>query len=279
MNYLKCILKITDMKLRHIAIAMVVGVAASSCSTSKTVLPYFVDISTVESGSYPLGNYSPQIKDDDELLITVTSLSPEATAIYNLPLSNPAKQTEMFKVSTPSQQTYKVNSEGDITFPELGKLHVAGLTTEQLQQKLTDLIAKDVEDPIVSVSLVNFRVVVAGEVRNPKSILVGRNRFSILDALSEAGDLTEYGERSNVLLVREENGERKFVHLDLNSSETLDSPYFYLKQNDYIYVEPNKVRQANSKYNQNNSFKLTVISTIVSAASVIASLVIALTVK
>ena len=106
-----------------------------------------------------------------------------------------------------------------------------------------------------------------------------RNRYSILDALSDAGDLTEYGERSNVLLVREENGERKFIHLDLNSSETLTSPYFFLKQNDYIYVEPNKVRQANSKYNQNNSFKLTVISTVVSAASVIASLVIALTVK
>lgn len=101
----------------------------------------------------------------------------------------------------------------------------------------------------------------------------------MLDALADAGDLTEYGERSNVLLVREENGERKFVHLDLNSSDLLTSPYFYLKQNDYIYVEPNEVRQANSKYNQNNSFKLTVVSTIVSAASVIASLVIALTVK
>lgn len=279
MNYLKCIFEITDMKLRHIALALVLGAAVTSCSTSKTVLPYFTDISTVTSGVFEAGNYSPEIKPDDELLITVSSINPEATAIYNLPLSNPAKQTELFKVSTPSQQTYKVDSEGDINFPVLGKMHVAGLTTEALQQKLTELISKDVEDPLVSVSLVNFRVVVAGEVKTPKAINVGRSRFSILDALSEAGDLTEYGERSNVLLVREENGERKFVHLDLNSSETLNSPYFYLQQNDYIYVEPNKVRQANSKYNQNNSFKLTVISTIVSAASVIASLVIALTVK
>ena len=103
--------------------------------------------------------------------------------------------------------------------------------------------------------------------------------MTVLDALAAAGDLTEYGERSNVLIIREENGERKFAHLDLNSSETLTSPYYYLQQNDYVYVAPNKVRQANSKYNQNNAYKLSVTSTIVSAASVIASLVIALTVK
>ena len=255
------------------------AVILSSCSSTKTVLPYFSDISKVKEGSFPSENYLPQLKPDDELLITVSSLNPEATAIYNLPLSNPARKTEIFKTTTPSQQTYVVNEKGDINMPELGTIHVSGRTVDQLQEYLTGLISKDVEDPLVTVSLINFNVSVGGEVKTPKSILVTRNRFSILDALAEAGDLTEYGERSNVLLVREENGERKFIHLDLNSSETLTSPYFYLRQNDYIYVEPNKVRQANSKYNQNNSFKLSVISTIVSATSVIASLVIALTVK
>ena len=267
------------MKFTHMLLGAVLIGMGSSCSSSKTVLPYFTDISTVAEGSFPSGSYSPEIKPDDELLITVTSLSQEATAIYNLPLSNPALQTEMFKASTPYQQTYMVDSNGDINFPVLGEIHVAGKTVDGLRKELTDMISRDVEDPHVNVALVNFRVVVAGEVKTPRSIAVDRNRYSILDALSDAGDLTEYGERSNVLLVREENGERKFIHLDLNSSETLTSPYFFLKQNDYIYVEPNKVRQANSKYNQNNSFKLTVISTVVSAASVIASLVIALTVK
>ncbi len=267
------------MKFTHMLLGAVLIGMVSSCSSSKTVLPHFTDISTVAEGSFPSGSYSPEIKPDDELLITVTSLSQEATAIYNLPLSNPALQTEMFKASTPYQQTYMVDSNGDINFPVLGEIHVAGKTVDGLRKELTDMISRDVEDPHVNVALVNFRVVVAGEVKTPRSIAVDRNRYSILDALSDAGDLTEYGERSNVLLVREENGERKFIHLDLNSSETLTSPYFFLKQNDYIYVEPNKVRQANSKYNQNNSFKLTVISTVVSAASVIASLVIALTVK
>lgn len=253
--------------------------AIASCSTSKTVLPYFTDISEVETGVLPAGDYSPEIQPDDELLITVTSVNQLATAAYNLPLSNPATRTNLFQSTTPMQQTYIVNSEGDITFPVLGKIHVAGMTVDGLQKDLTQRISKDVEQPVVTVALVNFRVVVAGEVKEPHSINVTRNRYSILDALSDAGDLTPYGERTKVLLIREENGERKFVHLDLNSSDILSSPYFYLKQNDYIYVEPNKVLQANSKYNQNNAYKLTVISTIVSAASVIASLVIALSIK
>lgn len=267
------------MNLSKIIYGLVFVIAFGSCSSTKTVLPYFADIAKVKEGTLPADDYVPEIKPDDELLITVSSVNPEATSVYNLPLSNPAKQTELFKGGTPYQQTYMVNSKGEINMPELGPIHVAGKTVEQLQQYLTEEISKTVDDPLVIVALVNFHVAVGGEVKNPKSINVTRNRYSVLDALAEAGDLTEYGERSNVLLVREENGERKFVHLNLNSSETLTSPYFYLRQNDYIYVEPNKVRQANSKYNQNNSFKLSVISTIVSATSVIASLVIALTVK
>lgn len=267
------------MKLSHIISVFLLSAVLASCSTNKSALPYFADIAKVKEGSFTAGQYLPEIKPDDELFITVTSSNPEATAVYNLPQTNPAVKSTLTKTTSASQQTFIVSSDGDITMPELGKIHVAGLNVEQLQKQLTEMISKDVEDPLVSVSLVNFRVIVGGEVAEPRSIPVSRNRYSILDALADAGDLTEFGERSNVLLVREENGERKFVHLDLNSSETLASPYFYLQQNDYIYVEPNKIRQANSKYNQNNAFKLSVISTIVSASSVIASLVIALTVK
>ena len=267
------------MKINSLLLAAVLTAGLASCSTSKSALPYFADITAIESGSFDAGEYSVTIKPDDELLITVTSTAPEATALYNLPLANPATANEMFKTTSPQQQTYIVNSQGDINFPVLGTIHVEGMTVEQLQKFLTDKISADVQDPMVMVSMVNFRVVVAGEVQQPQSIQVTRNRYSILDALSDAGDLTEFGERENILLVREEDGKRKYVHLNLNSSETLQSPYFFLKQNDYIYVSPNKIRQDNSKYNQNNAFKLSVTSTIVSAASVIASLVIALTVK
>lgn len=267
------------MKHCSLIIAVIAMFIMTSCSSSKTVLPYFTDITTVPEGATSIGEYAPDIKPDDELFISVNSTSPGATAHYNLPASNPALNSDLTMSTTPRQQTYIVDSKGDINFPVLGTMHVAGMTTEELQAKLTEEISKTVVDPLVRVQLMNFQVVVAGEVTTPKTINVTRSRFSILDALSAAGDLTPYGERSNILLVREENGERKFVHLNLNSSDLLKSPYFYLQQNDYIYVEPNKIRQANSKYNQDNAYKLSLTSTIVSAASVIASLVIALTVK
>ena len=267
------------MKLKDLLYGLVAVAAVSSCSSPKTVLPYFTDIETVSSGTFPMDGYMTTIKPDDELYISVTSVSPEATAIYNVPVANPATRAELPITTNPAYQTYRVTSEGYINFPELGRLHVAGLTVGRVRADVTEKISKDVDNPLVTVELVNFQVNVAGEVQNPGTIPVKRNRFSILDALSAAGDLTPYGERSKVLLIRETNGKKEYVHLDLNSSELLTSPYFYLQQNDYIYVEPNKVRQSNSKYNQDNAFKLSVISTVVSAASVIASLVIALTVK
>ncbi len=267
------------MNFKSLVLSGVAVLALSACNSSKTVLPYFTEIITVQEGTLPTDDYMPQIQPDDELQIIVSSANPEATLNYNLPFVNPASRDKFTMSSTPRYQTYIVNTKGDIDFPVLGTLHVAGLTTEQLKEELVAKISRDVKDPIVSVSLINFTVVVAGEVENPQTLQVNRNRMTVLDALAAAGDLTEYGERSNVLIIREENGERKFAHLDLNSSETLTSPYYYLQQNDYVYVAPNKVRQANSKYNQNNAYKLSVTSTIVSAASVIASLVIALTVK
>lgn len=257
----------------------------ASCSSPKTVLPYFTDIATVQDGSFEAGDFLTAIKPDDELLITVNSLDPAATAAYNLPMYNPGdkdlytEQPQSMVKTAVQAQTYIVNSAGDITMPVLGTIHVAGMNVEQVRDLLTQRISADVSDPIVRVQLVNFEVVVGGEVQRPGKIKVKRNRYSIIDALGDAGDLTEYGERSNVLLVREVDGKREFHHLNLNSAETLRSPYFYLQQNDYVYVEPNSVRQANSKYNQNNAFKLSVISTIVSASSVVASLIIALTVK
>ena len=269
------------MNIKTLALAAItlLMLALGSCSSSKTALPYFTDIKDVKEGTLPLDDYMPVIQPDDELYISVSSEVPEATAIYNLPAMNPALRDKLTQTTSPRMLTYVADKEGDIIFPVLGRVHVAGLTVEQLTDELVKRIGADVKNPIVSVRLVNFNVVVAGEVKQPQTIRVDRNRISILDALAAAGDLTEYGERSNVLVIREENGERKFAHLDLNSSEVLTSPYYYLQQNDYVYVAPNKVRQSNSKYNTNNSFKLQVTSTIVSAASVIASLVIALTVK
>lgn len=266
------------MRFRILAPLFIALLALTSCSTKKTVLPYFVDIQD-QQGTLPAIEYMSTIQPDDELQITVTAADAAAAAAFNQPEVNPALRSTFGTGTTPKQLTYRVDTSGNILFPQLGTIHVAGLTVEQLQQELTSRLQAYIVDPQVTVSLVNFTVVVAGEVRTPQTVKVNRNRFTILEALSAAGDLTEYGERSNILLVREENGQRAYHRLNLNSSDLLTSPYFYLQQNDYIYVEPNAVRQANSKYNQHNSFKLSVISTIVSASSVLASLIIALVIK
>lgn len=265
-------------KLRNILVTTAAAFAMTACHVERSPLTYFQDIDTIEQG-VELGDYTVKIEPADELFITVNSTNPEATAMYNLPLSNPATASALTSYSNAQQQTFIVDSKGYIEMPVLGKVYCEGLTVEQLTEKLTQEISKDVKDPVVRVELMNFRVNVAGEVNRPGVQNIYRQRYSVLDALSAAGDLTVYGERNNVLVIREENGKRYYQRINLNDAESMNSPFFYLKQNDYVYVEPNVIRKDNSKYNQNNAYKLSVVSTIVSGCSIIASLVIALAIK
>lgn len=269
------------MKISKLICATCLAAVLSSCSSSKESLTYFSNLSPEQtSGTIEGGSYEITIIPDDELVITVTSLTPDATAPYNAPLaaiSNRAEKQEATRQQT--LQTYIVDQNGYISMPIIGKIKAAGLTTNQLCKQITDKVAQNVIDPYVRVQLLNYRVNVLGEVKSPGAIKVVKERYSILDALAEAGDLTPYGRRENVLLIREENGQRVYHRLNLNDAATLSSPYFYLRQNDVVYVEPNNVLQSNSRYSQDNGYKLSVISTIVSAASVIASLAIAIFIK
>jgi polysaccharide export outer membrane protein len=267
------------MKIKPFIMASIVAALLSSCSTSKSNLTYLKDIDKSYEVSVNTTDYSPKIAVDDELYIMVTSLVPSATLQYNLPQTNTAAREDFVQQTNARLQTYIVDKNGCITMPVIGKVSAQGLTADELNKKLTDIIAKDVDEPSVTVRLLNFKVNVAGEVRSPGPQKVTTERYSVLDALTAAGDLNEYGRRDNVLIVREENGKRTAHRIDLTSSDVLTSPYFYLQQNDYVYVSPNKIRQDNSKYNQNNAFKLSVVSTIVSGCSVITSLIIALAIK
>lgn len=267
------------MKLTKFSLIFITLALLASCQSSKTTLPYFKDIALVEEGEFADDpNFKTTIQPDDELLITITSPTPGATSAYNSIMPgfsySPTGESLNYR-----QLYYTVNDEGDITMPVLGEIHVAGLTVDELQDKLTEMVRKDVNDALVRVDLMNFYVYVAGEVAKPSKLVIRTKRYSILDALTEVGDLTQYGERKNVLLIRHENGKRIFKHLDLTSSDILTSPYFYLRQNDYIYVEPNEIKQSNSRYDTQKAYNLQVTSTVVSAVSVIASLVIALSIK
>ena len=248
-----------------IAAAIVLAATVTSCKAPQS-LAYFENADSLKTVGTTALDLAVKICPAHELIITVNSIVPEATAAYNLS-------------STPQNQTYVVDTDGEITMPVIGKIHAAGMTTKGLGDYLTEKISKEVDSPVVRVQLANFRVNVLGEVKRPGAIEAKSERFTIFDALAAAEDMTEYGERTNVMVIREENGQRAYHRVNLKDARIVDSPYYYLQQNDVVYVEPNQIKAGNAKYSQNNAFKVTVVSTIVSAVSVIASLVIALAVK
>lgn len=254
---------------------MLLALLLTGCHSSK--LAYFDDLQNSTEGQINLQRAQIKIQPDDELMINVTSEIPEATAVYNLPFNMPGMRSELLLNTTQSQkQTYVVGNDGDITFPVLGRIHVAGMTTEELASYLTKRISEDVENPYVRVELVNFKINVMGEVLQPGSYVFETERVTVLDALAKAGDMTVFGRRDNVTVWREEDGVATYHRLDLNDSKTVASPYYYLKQNDVVYVEPGSARSGQAEFNQNNNYKISVVSAVVSGISVIASLIIAL---
>ena len=275
-------------------IFVIISVLLSACRTDKN-LSYFDNIKDSQAGTIPVASYGIKIAPEDELLITVISEIPAATKQFNQSMFNSISRSELQDMAASTESvisstsnttgssrvpTYLVNAEGNIDFPILGELHVAGMTTQGLADFIKQKVSETVKDPIVKVTLINFKVNVLGEVSSPHTINVTSEKFSIIDALAACGDLTDYGKRENVIIIRElPDGNREYQRINLHDTNLFSSPYFYLKQNDIVYVEPNSIKQDNSKYNQNNGYKLSVISTIVSTASVIASLIIALTVN
>ena len=224
-----------------------------SCSSNRNLV-YFSNLTeTVAYKSQIVNNAAIQIQPDDLLSITVSSLNPESSILFNngvLPASSSANSTEANTASSAvtnrrENEGYLVDREGYINFPVLGRIKLAGLTKEEAIQKMSTEIRKYVKNPIVSIRLMNFRVTVIGEVNNPASFNAPRESINILEALGLAGDMTAFGKRENVLIIREKNGVRTATRLNLNNKAVLESPYFYLQQNDIIYVEPeNKTKVA-----------------------------------
>ena len=267
------------MKPLRIIFILALTAVLASCSSKKSQLTYFEDLEQISTTQMPK-SVPLKLGAGDELYILVQADEPKAAAPYNMISSAVSERDNLLQTNVQAKaQTYLVNTRGDIDFPQLGWIHVAGMTVEELQDYLTDRIGKMIDNPIVTVELVNFRVSVLGEVLKPGPVRVTRTRYSILDALADAGDMTPYGLRDQVLLIRDNNGVQERVQLDLTSSDVLTSPYFYLQPNDYIYIKPNKIREANARYNSVSGQLLQVVITVLSAASVIASLMIALFVK
>ena len=238
MNYLKYMM-------------MCVAVVCTACTSTKNIV-YLQDVVPLKQQKIEQ-IYEPIIHEDDLLAIMVNSRDPELALPFNMPMvsyqlgSNAGGQQRVLG--------YLVDTNGNIDFPILGEIHVEGLTRMQLTElNKNKLIEGDlIKDPIVTVQFLNFKISVMGEVGRPGSFTISGDRITLLEALSMAGDLTIYGRRDRVGVIRENNGKRTILFHDLRSADIFNSPCYYLQQNDIVYVEPNKAKSGQSSINQNNS--------------------------
>lgn len=262
--------------MKHILYCVFVcGVVLLSSCVSQRKLSYLRDVDassadTINKTYTPLKeNY---ITSGDLLSIFVNAMDISAVQAFNMPVANVqnlgSRQVTANTGGGGSLQGYWVDPEGNIDFPVLGKLHVEGMTTTMLKDTLTQLISRSVKEPIVNINFMNFFVTVLGEVKNPGRHAVNSQGMTIFEALGLAGDMTIYGKRNNVLVSREVDGKMEFARLNLNDESIFASPYYHIRQNDVIYVEPNNARAMSS---QNIPLYLSMITTLGSMATVIVS--------
>lgn len=230
------------MKIRFSAVLAFAAVLVISSCTSYKDIVYFQNIDDVQLKQLT-SEFEAVIKKDDRLTIVVSGPDKTVTAPYNLTLSEMGTNGGGYSAN-PEQTTlsYLVDVNGDIEFPILGKIHVEGMTRSQLVSYLTAEIGKDVQDPIVYVSFRNYKITVLGEVRSPGTFSIDSEKINILQALGKAGDLNLTAERDGILLIREVDGIQTHHKIDLKDSHLLDSPYYYLQQNDVIVVPPSPTR-------------------------------------
>ena len=252
------------------AMIMLIG----SCSGSKQVA-YFQNIDSISLAA-SRGLYEAKIMPKDELTITVITTNPQASAPFNLTVSNTIGSSGQLSTGQGSLQGYLVDNNGNINFPVLGTIHVGGLTKNQAEEKIRDGVKPYLaasENPIVTVRMSSYRVTVVGEVGSPRVIPVNTEKMSIIEALAQAGDLSIYGKRNNVLLIREDaTGQKQAHRLNLNDANIFNSPYYYLQQNDIIYVEPNGVKAKNSGIGSSTTIWFSFIGIVTSVASLVVNI-------
>lgn len=217
----------------QIVSAFVVTLLLGSCAAKKN-LTYFNDLPEKEREVLVVTNKTqPRIKPDDVLSIKVSTLNAEANTLFNQGVLSTTGIG-----SSPLSDGYKVDQNGDINFPVFGKLRMQDKTLEEAQAYLAEQLSREVKNPIVNIRFLNAQVTVLGEVGAPGVVNISERKTTILEALGKAGDITTTGRKDNVLLMRENGNQREIVRLDMNKKATINSPYFYLQQNDVVLVEP-----------------------------------------
>lgn len=266
--------------MKRFLLIFTVILSLTSCRTYEKI-NYIQDVKTGQAEQIDNQNII-RIQPRDMISVIVSSRNPELAKLFNLPVYSYQAGTE-FSESGSSMRLlgYNVSDEGTIEFPILGTLKVAGLSREETSEMIKEKIiaSQMIKDPVVTVQFLNFKVAVMGEVSSPGSYTFEGDRLTVLDALSMAHDLTIYGRRDRVFVIREENGERNIHQMDLRSVDLFKSPAYYLQQNDIVYVEPNHVRAGQSTINENNIKSVSLWVTIGSFLATITTLIVNLTLR
>lgn len=251
---MKMLKSLTGKLLIPVCFVFLLTLSISSCRVDRIAILKDVP-DTVSVRYYPLSpSASPVVQIDDILNITIQTLDPQANAILNqgnLPINSGAASSNSTQQAVVSG--YLVGKDGIIRLPYIGSVNVKGQTTAQVRDTIANKIAFYFKDPVVSVRFANFKVSVLGEVGNPSSFLIPNEKPTVLDALALAGDLTIYGRRDNVMLIRDNEGKKEITRLNLDSTKSITSPYFYLRPNDVLYVEASASKvQATDAYRNRN---------------------------
>ncbi|MEP1335903.1 MAG: polysaccharide biosynthesis/export family protein [Nonlabens ulvanivorans] len=259
--------KITLLKFSFIVLATVIF--TSSCVSKKDII-YVQDIDTALSESQS-SKYDAVITNDDILKIIVTSENMESVQPFNKVVS-PVVNQELSIRSQETLQSYLVDDEGFINYPLLGKVKASGYTRVELQDHLKNEMLKYVKDAVVDVRIINYKITLLGEVNRPGTYSVDDNRITLLQAIGLAGDLTVYGRRDNILVIRDMNGIQTSTRVNLTSADFIYSPFYYLNQNDTIIVEPNGAQIQASGFNRNISVYVSIASLLLTTEVVFSNL-------
>jgi len=223
---------------------------ALSFSCSKRNLVYFSNIDSDMVYTIPIDSLIEQkFQADDLLSIKVTSLNAESNMLFNAGVLMPSGENKNTVISSPINEDYLIDKNGFINYPVIGQINLKGLTKLEAILKMSLLLDEYVQNPIINIRLMNFRITVIGEVQRPSTFTIPTEKVTILEALGLAGDMTAFGKRDNVIIIREKDGMRTTTRLNLNEKSILASPYYYLQQNDVIYVEPYKTKAIQSDAN------------------------------
>ena len=259
-------------KLNRISCFIILLILLAACQSYKKV-PYLQDSEVVGQATQHEKLYDAKIMPKDLLTIVVSCTSPELAAPFNLTVAIPNNLSVVNSITTtqPVLQQYLVDNEGKISFPVLGELKVGGLTKKEAEQMIIDKLKPYIkETPIVTVRMVNYKISVIGEVARPGTFTISNEKVNLLEALAMAGDMTVYGLRDNVKLIREDaNGKQEIITLNLNKAETILSPYYWLQQNDIVYITPNKTKAQNSDIGNSTTLWVSATSILVSIASLL----------